>query len=244
MTNEEFKKIVSKNLIYYRKLHGYTQLQLAEATFYSDKAISKWERGESLPEAYVLNKLADFYGITLNDLLVKERVIKVSPKRRAKTFITLISFVGVWLFFAIAFTLLNTFLSNHALSDHYWLMFIYAIPVSFLVVYILSCIWFKDTPVPLIAVTITTWTIGVSIYLSLSSMWVYSWLIFVVLIFVQIIIVLVHWLINVHIQTSMGTWPWFKTVVKNFGNYLSKKFSKKKKKDPDEELCDEETTTQ
>ena len=56
MLNEnELKKIVTENLIYYRKINKLTQLQLAEKLNYSDKAISKWERGESLPDLYILS---------------------------------------------------------------------------------------------------------------------------------------------------------------------------------------------
>ena len=55
MINEEqFKALVAKNLANYRKINNLTQLDLAEKLSYSDKAISKWERGESLPDLYTL----------------------------------------------------------------------------------------------------------------------------------------------------------------------------------------------
>ena len=77
MMNElEFKKIVSENLQYYRKQKNLTQLELAEAINYSDKSISKWERGESLPDLFILAEIAKLYGITLNDL--------VSPKSKSR----------------------------------------------------------------------------------------------------------------------------------------------------------------
>lgn len=60
MNETEFKRIVADNIAFYRKQMGLTQLQLAEKLNYSDKAISKWERGESLPEVYVLHSLASF----------------------------------------------------------------------------------------------------------------------------------------------------------------------------------------
>ena len=70
MVNEEkLKKTISKNLIRYRKMNNLTQMELAVALNYSDKAISKWERGESLPDIYVLSLIADFYNITVNDLI-------------------------------------------------------------------------------------------------------------------------------------------------------------------------------
>ena len=76
MINEEqFKAIVAKNLANYRKINNLTQLDLAEKLSYSDKAISKWERGESLPDLYTLQKIADLYGITINDLVYEKQEI-------------------------------------------------------------------------------------------------------------------------------------------------------------------------
>ena len=51
---EELKKIVAANLTALRTAKGMTQLELGEMISYSDKAISKWERGESIPDAFVL----------------------------------------------------------------------------------------------------------------------------------------------------------------------------------------------
>ena len=53
----ELKDIVAKNLVELRKIFGFTQLEIAEKLNYSDKAISKWERGESLPDVETLKKL-------------------------------------------------------------------------------------------------------------------------------------------------------------------------------------------
>ena len=94
MFNEnEFKKIVVENLIYYRKINKLTQLQLAEKLNYSDKAISKWERGESLPDIYILSNIAEIYGITLNDLVMKQETpIKQKPKSLNKV-------IGFFVFF-------------------------------------------------------------------------------------------------------------------------------------------------
>ncbi len=69
MKNEDFKRVVAKNLVYFRKKKGLTQQELAKELNYSDKAISKWERGESLPDAYVLYTIAKFYHIGLDDFL-------------------------------------------------------------------------------------------------------------------------------------------------------------------------------
>ena len=65
--------IIGKNLMALRKKKGLTQLQLAEQFNYSDKSISKWEKGEAMPAIDILKNLADFYGVTL-DFLTEEEI--------------------------------------------------------------------------------------------------------------------------------------------------------------------------
>lgn len=52
-----------------RKEKGMTQKELAEKLYVSDKAVSKWERGQSLPDITMLNPLADVLGVTSAELL-------------------------------------------------------------------------------------------------------------------------------------------------------------------------------
>lgn len=66
---DDWKQIAAANLVRLRKAHQLTQVQLAEQLHYSDKAVSKWERGESLPDLAVMKQLADFYGIRIDDFL-------------------------------------------------------------------------------------------------------------------------------------------------------------------------------
>ena len=66
---DDWKHVVAANLVRLRKANQLTQLQLAEQLHYSDKAVSKWERGESLPDLAVMKQLADFYGIRIDDFL-------------------------------------------------------------------------------------------------------------------------------------------------------------------------------
>ena len=56
---KDVRQIIAENLIELRKVNKLTQLELAEKLNYSDKAISKWERGESLPDVEILCQIAD-----------------------------------------------------------------------------------------------------------------------------------------------------------------------------------------
>jgi len=84
----DIKDNLAINLTKYRKAYGLTQAELAEKLNYSDKAVSKWERGESVPDLYVLKQIADFYSVKIDTLISepkKERiqVAKSISKKRA-----------------------------------------------------------------------------------------------------------------------------------------------------------------
>lgn len=57
-----------------RKKQGLTQLQLAEKLGLTDRAVSKWENGRSMPDSSIMLDLCDILGISVNDLLSGEVV--------------------------------------------------------------------------------------------------------------------------------------------------------------------------
>ena len=63
---DNLKLIIAQKLVALRKGNSMTQIELAEKLDYSDKAISKWERGESLPSVVVLKRIADVFGVTVD----------------------------------------------------------------------------------------------------------------------------------------------------------------------------------
>ena len=69
MNDEKLKNQLGANIVTYRKRSGLTQAKLAEQLNYSDKAVSKWERGESMPDVLTLMQLAELFHITVDDLL-------------------------------------------------------------------------------------------------------------------------------------------------------------------------------
>ena len=69
MDDEQVKARIGANIAFYRKQAGLTQLTLAEKLNYSDKAVSKWERGDSVPDVLTLMHLAALFQVTVDDLL-------------------------------------------------------------------------------------------------------------------------------------------------------------------------------
>lgn len=72
---EELKKIIGKNIQHLRKDRKLTQNEFANELNYTAKAISKWERGESIPEIETLIKIADFFHVTVDYLLHENSII-------------------------------------------------------------------------------------------------------------------------------------------------------------------------
>ena len=159
----ELKNIIAKNIAELRKANGLTQLSLAEKLNYSDKAVSKWESGASIPDVIVLKEIADLFGVTVDDLLrenCKMRNIPASNKR-IHTIITLLSVMLVWLIGTLIFVSLGI----AGISGDLWLSFIWPIPVSFIVLLVFNSIWGKRRLNYLI-ITFLMWTLLAAIYLS------------------------------------------------------------------------------
>lgn len=189
MVNEEkLKKTISKNLIRYRKMNNLTQMELAVALNYSDKAISKWERGESLPDIYVLSLIADFYNITVNDL-ISDQLGENKKIYQAEKIISLLSTVVIYTIATISFVFL--IISNFRVSRP-WLVFIYALPFSAFVLIFFRKKW-SSRLYELIIGTILIWTIALSLHLTFYPRVDKMWMIYIVCIPLQLI--LLSWFI-------------------------------------------------
>lgn len=160
------KENLANNIAKYRKAQGLTQLELAEKLNYSDKAVSKWERAEAIPDLLVVKQLADIFGVTI-DTLIKEQK-KEKPKNlhnlgKKRTIIGLCSAGLVWLVATCCFAFIDVIIPG---ITHTWLFFIYAIPITLTVLLVLTSVWGK-TLTNTIIISLLAWTTILSVYLSL-----------------------------------------------------------------------------
>ena len=65
---------IGKFIANLRKEKNLTQEELAEKLFITDRAVSKWERGISLPDADKMLDLCNIFGINVNELLIGEKI--------------------------------------------------------------------------------------------------------------------------------------------------------------------------
>lgn len=144
---ENIKQIAAKNITDLRRAAGMTQLELAEHLNYSDKAVSKWERGESLPDVAVLKQIADLFRVTMDYLVTADHteqtqapVVYEGRELRNRRIIMGISVILVWLAAAIAFVVVDIVLGSSARN---WIIFIYAVPISLVVILVFNSLWFN-----------------------------------------------------------------------------------------------------
>ncbi len=188
--NKDVSKIIGKNLLTLRKSRKLTQLELADKFNYSDKSISKWETGESLPSIEVLYDLSRFYNVSLDSLTRDEPIIAEElPKKKAKDkmfpsklIITLPAFTSVWLLATVLFVCVQI-VFNRSLG----MIFIWAVPLSCIVLIIFNGIWGKPYLLFYI-LTVLIWSTLVSIHLQLSNYGL--WIIYILGIPLQIVVIL------------------------------------------------------
>ena len=142
MESKSLKEIVGQNIYYLRTVNHLTQLELGEKLNYSDKAISKWERGEGLPDLYVIEKLCGIFNVSA-DYIMKEhseqdKKVDTAPLKRNRRIITNIAVIATWTVALVVFIFLA-----FALKRYIWQVFIYTIPAFGIVTTIFCFIWGK-----------------------------------------------------------------------------------------------------
>jgi transcriptional regulator with XRE-family HTH domain len=175
MTDEKLKVQIGTNISNLRKRQRLTQAGLAEKLNYSDKAVSKWERGESAPDILTLVSIAEVLGVTVDDLIsdpnalpeqtgsvqqAMEHVVEKTLKRKAdKRIIVQLSSILVWFVALLAYVVLASIGVENS-----WLAFFWAIPADAIVVLSLRSAW-KDFRSNKILISILMWGSLLSIYM-------------------------------------------------------------------------------
>lgn len=192
---EDIKSVIAKNIYTLRTANKMTQLEMAERLNYSDKAVSKWERAEGLPDVVVIKQIADMFGVTVDYLmsteeeraakgLVQEKQITEQGPRKytpAHRLITVISLIGIW---TISLGLFFIFWTQELLV---WQVFIYTLPVFFITWLVFNSTW-GNRRNNLYIVSALVWSILLVLYVALLKYNV--WMIFLLGIPAQIIVYL------------------------------------------------------
>ena len=191
---ENIKSTIAKNIVFLRNENGITQIELAEKLNYSDKAVSKWERGESIPDVTVLAQIAEIFNVSLDFLVLgkvsenksplENKTAKVKKNNRFVT--TALSILLVWLIATLVFVIVRSAIGN---NNYDWLAFICAVPITAIVALVFNSIWFNQRR-NFIIISLLMWSVLLTLFLSLLSFGINVWLVFLLGIPGQLIIFL------------------------------------------------------
>ena len=181
MDMDKLKRRIGSNIAAYRKRLGWTQAELAEKLNYSDKAVSKWERGESVPDVLTMADMAGKLSTTVNDLLADPnalpeqtgavqqtmgKVVQKTLKRKAnKNIILALSSILVWFVALFVYVLLSTLDVPNT-----WLSFFFAVPANAIVLLSLRSAW-HDFRWNRILISAIMWGTLLSVYMTLKVIW-------------------------------------------------------------------------
>ena len=184
---EELNKIIGNNLTFLRKKAGLTQLEFGELFSYSDKTVSKWEKGEVVPSVEVLKQIADYHGVSV-DFILKEHtseedflsIVKKTPNSANKiTFVALI----ITIIISIAVTIYVASIYNLGTADihknRWWAVFLWTMPISFIVIAFLTKRMFHSRKWTIIWISCAIWTTLLAAFFSFLFDGVYWYLFFI-----------------------------------------------------------------
>lgn len=181
-------EIIANNVKELRKKNGLTQTELAEKLNYSNKAVSRWETGEVIPDVTTLNNICEIFNVPLASIFKENAVeAKKADGRHLPTIgnrlaISLISIAFIWFVATVVYVSVKV-----TMNTEIWQVFIYSVPVSCVIGIIFNSIWGQPMLKHLL-LSVLNWSILASIHLSLID---YNlWIVYLVGIPVQVCIIL------------------------------------------------------
>lgn len=145
MQAEELKLICAGNIITLRTGSGMTQAELGARINYSDKTISKWERGEAMPDAFVLTQLAEIFGVTVDHILSGHDEVEAPAglpveDNEPRVRVDVIMAIAV---LSVMTSALTAFVILWLLGTIEWRIFLVGVSLSLLCMLVLNCVFYK-----------------------------------------------------------------------------------------------------
>lgn len=192
MNMANIREIIGDNLAQLRKEAKLTQLELAEKFNYSDKAVSKWEKGDTIPDIETLYNLCQFYGVTIDYLThegnavdKKEFIHDKKNNFQNKILITCLLITIFWMVATIAFVYTSIIRSG----EGYWQSYLWAVPASCALAIAADRKFFHSHIFNLVSSSIFIWSLLAAIYCTMEA-WT-LWAIF---------------LLGIPLQLALGIW--------------------------------------
>ena len=185
------RDVIAENILTLRKKNKYTQIELAEKINYSDKAVSRWEKAEVVPDIETLQRLAQVFNVSINYMLEDHKSeeststkIKREINRVALVFFAIMS---VWLIATIVFVYLQLIY-----DFAFWQVFVWAVPATS-IIGMISCEKWGKHKLSLMIASIFIWSVITSIYLQWLDL--NLWLIFIIGVPLQCLVIVLKYMI-------------------------------------------------
>lgn len=153
---ENLNQIFAENLIKLRKSKKLTQLELSEKLNYSDRNISKWENGTSLPTCDTLKELASFFGVSMDYFFEKHNKVQMlsneDDSRRLKLIIIGLAMLGALFASVVCFVAFPNFFNVS------WLSFVWGVVLCSIIGIIFTSIWFNRSHYLFLFISLLVWT--------------------------------------------------------------------------------------
>lgn len=195
--NRDIKEIIGENITKLRKQAHLTQAELAEQLNYSDKAISKWERGESSPDPDSLLALSQIFNVHIDYLFYEnkqEQFVKKHNQTKIRSLLVSILFCIAALFISLTVFLIAWFRNPDSIKT-FWVSFVYAAPIiSFILYrYYNKC---GSLVMTIIFSSLILWSGLTVIFLQLLILGFNAWMIFFIGVPIQGAIIIYHFVKN------------------------------------------------
>ncbi|MDY2696325.1 MAG: helix-turn-helix transcriptional regulator, partial [Eubacteriales bacterium] len=161
---KDINLIIGNNIKELRKINKMTQSDLAEKLNYSNKAVSRWESGEVIPDVQTLNNICEIFEVPIESIfkeqLPTEKVKKEYKFRMGnKMAISLLAVMMIWLIATVVFVY-----SRITFDDNLWQVFLWAIPLSCIIGIVFNSIWGRKF-FNFVLISILIWSTLACIYL-------------------------------------------------------------------------------
>lgn len=180
---KNIREIISHNIVSLRKQQGMTQLDLAQKVNYSDKAVSRWEKGEVMPDVETLQSISEAFNVPLAYLFEEHQKVSDSivESERNELLVKILMVLAVWTVATIVFVY-----GKINYNTIYWMIYVWAVPASCTMLLYLNRKQ-KNKMVSLVCSTILCWSLLTCIYLQFMNY--QSWIIFLIGIPIQAAII-------------------------------------------------------
>ena len=171
---ENLREIIATNIINLRKAKNWTQVELARRINFSDKAVSRWEKGEVMPDIETIQRLSEVFDVPMTAIIEKQKnqqqETKTKPtKQEVLSQIFLVC--EIWTILSVAYAYLNI-----SSGLNVWKIFLWGVPATVLLLYIVN-LRHKHNVSSFVYGTIFIWTFTACLFIQMFHL--HAWFFFI-----------------------------------------------------------------